>query len=229
MRLFCIRRMLAERKERKKQGRHRILVAEQHLPHLPKRTQVSRFPRRPLLVADPLSQQATTFWFFSGNNVTMNGGGTIDGNGQIWYVRLSRSWHDQPLPSRLALSLTCHNPPRVRTNRWERFATNKDKGVAGGSSRTFSRPIPLVVGNASHITISDIKVVNSPFWNNMVYQSSYVTYEKMFIEAVSYVLILGPTRPSHADLFTSSSPRASSPRPIATPIFFLYSNFIPQV
>jgi galacturan 1,4-alpha-galacturonidase len=30
-------------------------------------------------------QNATTFWFLSGNNIKLYGGGTIDGNGQVWW------------------------------------------------------------------------------------------------------------------------------------------------
>jgi len=30
-------------------------------------------------------QNATTFWFLSGNNIHLYGGGTIDGNGQVWW------------------------------------------------------------------------------------------------------------------------------------------------
>jgi polygalacturonase len=68
----------------------------------------------------------------------------------------------------------------------EEFARNKNKGVAGGSSRTFSRPIPLVVGNAENVIIENIKIVNSPFWHNLVYQSTNVTYDNIFIQAISY-------------------------------------------
>ncbi|KAI0918829.1 hypothetical protein AcW1_009462 [Taiwanofungus camphoratus] len=30
-------------------------------------------------------QNATTFWFLSGNNIHLFGGGTLDGNGQVWW------------------------------------------------------------------------------------------------------------------------------------------------
>ncbi|KAI0676372.1 pectin lyase-like protein [Trametes maxima] len=30
-------------------------------------------------------QNATTFWFLSGNNIYLYGGGTLDGNGQVWW------------------------------------------------------------------------------------------------------------------------------------------------
>jgi galacturan 1,4-alpha-galacturonidase len=34
-------------------------------------------------------QNATTFWFIGGNNIHLYGGGTIDGNGQVWYDQLA--------------------------------------------------------------------------------------------------------------------------------------------
>jgi galacturan 1,4-alpha-galacturonidase len=109
----------------------------------------------------------------------MNGGGTIDGNGQIWWFvppsekAASRADADFPL---LLVPLSDR----------EAFARNKNRGVAGGSSRTFSRPIPLVVGNAQDVLIENISIVNSPFWHNLVYQSKNVTYDNIFIQAVSY-------------------------------------------
>lgn len=36
-------------------------------------------------------QNATTFWFLSGNNIHLYGGGTIDGNGQVWWDTLRTS------------------------------------------------------------------------------------------------------------------------------------------
>ncbi|KAI0087365.1 pectin lyase-like protein [Irpex rosettiformis] len=98
-------------------------------------------------------QNATTFWFLSGQNIHMYGGGTIDGNGQVW---------------------------------WDTFNNSHNAGTAGGSSRTFARPIPLTVGNASDVVIEDIWIIGSPFWNNFVYQSQNVTYKNISINTVSY-------------------------------------------
>ncbi len=36
-------------------------------------------------------QRRTTFWFLSGDKIQMHGGGTIDGNGQVWYDALANS------------------------------------------------------------------------------------------------------------------------------------------
>jgi len=98
-------------------------------------------------------QNATTFWFLSGEYIHLYGGGTIDGNGQVW---------------------------------WDTFNTTGNSGTAGGSSRTFARPIPLTVGNASNVIVEDITEIGSPFWNNFVYQSTNVTYSRINISSVSY-------------------------------------------
>ncbi|KAI0701363.1 pectin lyase-like protein [Cytidiella melzeri] len=98
-------------------------------------------------------QNATTFWFLSGQNIHLYGGGTIDGNGQVW---------------------------------WDTLSSSNNIGTAGGSSRTFARPIPLTVGNASGVVIEDIWMIGSPFWNNFVYQSQNVTYKNITINTVSY-------------------------------------------
>lgn len=92
--------------------------------------------------------------------------------------------HSLTNPDKL-LILTPLYPLLSISPRWEAFMTNKNRGVAGGSSRSFSRPIPLVVGNAKNVLVKDIKIVNSPFWHNLVYQSSYVTYDDITIEAIS--------------------------------------------
>ncbi|OCF72151.1 hypothetical protein I204_07416 [Kwoniella mangroviensis CBS 8886] len=68
---------------------------------------------------------------------------------------------------------------------WDYYAQNKNAGVAGGSSRTFARPIPLTVGNASNVVVDDISVINSPFWHNLVYQSTDVTYSNIQIRSIS--------------------------------------------
>ena len=40
----------------------------------------------------------------------------------------------------------------------------QNAGTAGGSSTTFARPVPLTVGNASHVIVEDITEIGSPFW-----------------------------------------------------------------
>ncbi|KIJ62472.1 glycoside hydrolase family 28 protein [Hydnomerulius pinastri MD-312] len=107
-------------------------------------------------------QNATTYWFLSGDNIHLYGGGTLDANGQVWW--------DYPNKARLS-SLEC---------------IKCTVGTAGGSSRTFARPVPLTVGNASNVLIEELTEIGSPFWNNFVYQSTNVTYRKMNISTTSY-------------------------------------------
>jgi len=97
-------------------------------------------------------QNATTAWLLSGTNITLFGGGTIDGNGQVWYDGLATG----------------------------------GAGVAGGSSTTFARPVPLTVANSTNVLITNITFLNSPFWNNFVYQSSFVEYSYITMYSHSY-------------------------------------------
>ena len=48
---------------------------------------------------------------------------------------------------------------------WDIYALNQNKGVAGGSSTTFARPVPLTVGNSSNVVIEDLSIIDSPFWH----------------------------------------------------------------
>jgi len=98
-------------------------------------------------------QNATTAWLLGGHNITLYGGGTIDGNGQVWYDGL---------------------------------ATGGSTGTAGGSSTTFARPVPLTVFNSTNVLVTNITYLNSPFWNNFVYQSSYVEYSFITMLSQSY-------------------------------------------
>ncbi|KAL7423472.1 hypothetical protein Q5752_001052 [Cryptotrichosporon argae] len=68
---------------------------------------------------------------------------------------------------------------------WDYYALNPNAGVAGGSSRTFARPVPLTVGNSTDVVIEDLSIINSPFWHNFVYQSTDVTYNNIKIHSVS--------------------------------------------
>lgn len=56
----------------------------------------------------------------------------------------------------------------MRAAWWEYFAVTKNKGVAGGSSTTFARPIPLVVGNSTNVVVKDLSIIDAPFWHKWV-------------------------------------------------------------
>ena len=47
------------------------------------------------------SSLSTTFWFLSGRDIRLYGGGTLDGNGQVWWDTFNISKVFEPL-------LFCH-------------------------------------------------------------------------------------------------------------------------
>lgn len=51
---------------------------------------------------------------------------------------------------------------------WD-LSNHENAGTAGGSSRTFARPIPLTVGNSSNVIVEDITQIGSPFWVRRFY------------------------------------------------------------
>lgn len=92
----------------------------------------------------------TTFWFLSGNNIHLYGGGTIDGNGQVWYDTLASS------------QVRARGTPRMRLVEFREPVQNK--ATAGASTRSFARPIPLTVGNATNVLVENIFQIASPNW-----------------------------------------------------------------
>ncbi|KIY46100.1 glycoside hydrolase family 28 protein [Fistulina hepatica ATCC 64428] len=84
-------------------------------------------------------QDSYTFWLLGGKDITLDGGGTIDGSGQAWY---------------------------------DAFYTNS----------SLVRPITLTVYQAQGATIKDIKMINSPMWFNLAYESSDLLYTDITID-----------------------------------------------
>jgi hypothetical protein len=69
-------------------------------PHKKPELTISRSPNPPFSDSIFLGyQNSTSFFLLQGANITMNGGGTIDGNGQIWWLVFS-------LPSSSCQNLT---------------------------------------------------------------------------------------------------------------------------
>ncbi|WRT66874.1 uncharacterized protein IL334_003837 [Kwoniella shivajii] len=103
--------------------------------------------------------------------------------------------------------VTLHGGGTINANGqtwWNYYAQNKNAGIAGGSSRTFARPIPLTVGNASNIVVDDISIINSPFWHNFVYQSTDVTYSNIQISSISANASVEPANSDGWDIYRSS-------------------------
>lgn len=63
--------------------------------------------------------------------------------------------------------------------------TQGGSGVAGGSSRIFARPIPLAVARAKNVLVDGISITNSPFWHSIIFESSYVTFQNIYIKSLS--------------------------------------------
>ena len=60
-----------------------------------------------------------------------------------------------------------------RVYRWDAYAVEKargGRGVAGGSSRLFARPIPLAVADAYDVRVDGLSITNAPFWHMITYQ-----------------------------------------------------------
>ena len=94
----------------------------------------------------------------------MYGGGTIDGNGQVWWDTLNNTHVRRSIP--------------VNHEKAHSLVTDvsiQNTGTAGGSSTTFARPIPLTVGNSTNVVIENIKEIGSPFWVSL--RRLYLTLE----------------------------------------------------
>ncbi|KAI0261285.1 pectin lyase fold/virulence factor [Gloeopeniophorella convolvens] len=87
-------------------------------------------------------QNQSTFWLLGGQNILLDGGGTLDGSGQAWY---------------------------------DGFAKNS----------SLVRPIILTVFEGDNVAIQNIKLLNSPEWNNLVHQSRNVVYANIHINSQS--------------------------------------------
>lgn len=67
--------------------------------------------------------------------------------------------------------------------RWNPQCTNKDA----------QRPRLLYVSNSSNVTIQDVRLVNSPFWTNHVYNSHHVRFIGCYVRSATEGPVLGPS------------------------------------
>lgn len=128
----------------------------------------------------------TTFWFLSGNNIHLYGGGTLDGNGQVWWD----TYNNTHVSIKNSLS-SAHSDSHE--------CLSQDSGTAGGSSTTFARPIPLTVGNATNVVVENIRQIGSPFWVRLFPPSSVAMFDQVTLKLqnnVSGVASLGQSRAS---------------------------------
>ncbi|KAI9046081.1 extracellular exo-polygalacturonase-like protein [Aspergillus affinis] len=87
-------------------------------------------------------QNSTSFVLLGGKDVNVYGGGSIHGNGQLW---------------------------------WDAYA--KDK--------TIKRPILLATAGLQGGSVSDLNMLSSPFWHNIVMDSEDVTFHNIYMYSVS--------------------------------------------
>ncbi|OJT08832.1 hypothetical protein TRAPUB_259 [Trametes pubescens] len=126
-------------------------------------------------------QNATTFWFLSGNNIHLYGGGTIDGNGQVWWDTFNNSHNAgtaggssttfaRPIPLTVgnASNVVVENIRQIGSPFWNNFvyqSTNVTyKQISIRSQSYSSSPTANSDGwdiyRSSHVTIQDSVVIN---------------------------------------------------------------------
>ncbi|KAH7915770.1 glycoside hydrolase family 28 protein [Hygrophoropsis aurantiaca] len=118
-------------------------------------------------------QNATTAWFLSGDNIHLYGGGTLDGNGQVWWdypnvtqgtAGGSSTLFARPIPLTVgnATNVVIEDLTQIGSPFWNNFVYQ--------SSNVTYRNI-----NISTISYSSNPTINSDGWD--IYRSSYVTIE----------------------------------------------------
>ncbi|KAI0631224.1 pectin lyase-like protein [Trametes polyzona] len=126
-------------------------------------------------------QNATTFWFLSGNNIHLYGGGTLDGNGQVWWDTFNNTHNAgtaggssttfaRPIPLTVgnATNVVVENIRQIGSPFWNNFvyqSTNVTyKGISIRSQSYSSSPTANSDGwdiyRSSHVTIRDSVVIN---------------------------------------------------------------------
>ncbi|KAI0325169.1 pectin lyase-like protein [Cubamyces sp. BRFM 1775] len=118
-------------------------------------------------------QNATTFWFLSGNNIHMYGGGTIDGNGQVWWDTLNNTHNSgtaggssttfaRPIPLTVgnATNVVVENIHEIGSPFWNNF-------VYQSNNVTYKNI------NIRAVSYSSSPTANSDGWD--IYRSSHVT------------------------------------------------------
>lgn len=132
-----------------------------------------------------LTRTSTTFWFLSGTNIHLYGGGTLDANGQVWwdYPNKVSSLPLHPPSTISHLILDCGHPRRFCHRL---CATHTpDRGQCLERSHRRSHPNRLS-SLGTHIPCILLLIIQSHPQNNFVYQSTNVTYRRINISSTSY-------------------------------------------
>jgi len=118
-------------------------------------------------------QNATTFWLLGGTNIHLYGGGTIDGNGQVWWDTLANNHNTgtaggssttfaRPIP------LTIYNSTNVLVENIHQIGSPFWNNFVYGSSNVEYKNI-----NISTTSFSSAAPSNSDGWD--IYRSDHVT------------------------------------------------------
>jgi polygalacturonase len=111
----------------------------------------------------------------------LDGGGTVNGNGQVRVLS----------PLMLVIILSTHNWSRCGTMHCKYSSTARsryrtaDRSICSASNSSLVRPIVLTVFQGTNVQIKNIHIVQSPEWNNLVWQSKNVLYDNININAKS--------------------------------------------
>ncbi|KAI0828649.1 pectin lyase-like protein [Trametes gibbosa] len=124
-------------------------------------------------------QNATTFWFLSGNNIHLYGGGTIDGNGQVWWDTLNNTHNTgtaggssttfaRPIPLTVgnASNVVVENIRQIGSPFWNNFVYQSTNVTYKQIRYTCPALITVLftdgwdIYRSSHVTIRDSVVIN---------------------------------------------------------------------
>ncbi|KAI9065287.1 glycoside hydrolase family 28 protein [Trametes sanguinea] len=125
-------------------------------------------------------QNATTFWFLSGNNIHMYGGGTIDGNGQVWWDTLNNTHNSgtaggssttfaRPIPLTVgnATNVVIENIHEISSPFWNNFVYQ-------------SKNVTYKNINIRAVSYSSSPTANSDGWD--IYRSDHVTVRDSVVD-----------------------------------------------
>ncbi|CCL99569.1 uncharacterized protein FIBRA_01587 [Fibroporia radiculosa] len=127
-------------------------------------------------------QNATTFWFMSGNDIHIFGGGTIDGNGQVWYDAFNETQNEgtagsSTLTFARPVILTIGNASNVIVEDITEIAApnwNNVSPLVLAARCSYQQGTLQFVYQSTNVTYRNIKMSKSiDGWD--IYRSSFVT------------------------------------------------------
>ncbi|KAI9320295.1 pectin lyase fold/virulence factor [Zopfochytrium polystomum] len=128
-------------------------------------------------------QDTTTMWLLGGKTVTVDGGGTIDGQAQVWYDAGVSSGKPILLTVTQSNGVTIKNIKQVGSPFWNNFVRDSTNVIYDGISITSTRKDGKQAQNtdgwdtyrSSFVTIQNSKIVNGDDCVSFKPNSSYIT------------------------------------------------------